>query len=194
MKAPDLIALVSFALAGLLVLKAGLKRVVLLLVSIGMLALLFSIFSRVERTPQPRIHRDNETPAKQLPSHEEMGKILKEMADAGNADWSKAYPHGYIVFGQATERMLHEDRLRDASVEMDFNFVEVAVDHKKQIILVRLPNIVVSYTDGGQPLEYAGNLERLRFVVRQPVQSMSSQKVFFEVLDTDRKIFLMGLK
>lgn len=194
MKAPDLIALVSFALAGLLVLKAGWKRVVLLLVSVGMLALLFSIFSRLERTPRPKVRRQNEAPVKQIASQEEMGKILKQISDSGKEDWSKAYPHGYIIFGPATERIMHEDQLHDASVEMDFNFVEVAVDHKKQIILVRLPNIVISYTDGGEPLEYAGNLERLRFVVRQPVKSMSSSKVFFEVLDTDKKIFLMGLK
>lgn len=194
MKAPDLVALASFALAGLLVLRPGLKRVVLLLVSIGMLALLFSILSHLERTPRSQVHRENEVPAKQMPSREEMGKILKEISDSGRADWSKTYPHGYIIFGQAAEGIMYEDQLHDAGVDMDFGFVEVAVDHTRQIILVRLPNIVISYRDGTQPLEYAGNLERFRFVVRQPVQSMSSEKVFFEVLDTDRKIFLMGLK
>jgi hypothetical protein len=175
---------------------AGSKKLILLVALVGLVLLLVSILSRMEKSGANPVSKPSNAnrPSKQAPSEEAVRELLKQKSISGKTEWDTAYPHGYIIFSAADGRIIHDSQLHDPEVQMDLDGVRAAIDQEKRIIVISVPTVLVTSTPGGQPQEYAGSLERFRFEEHQPVASKSMPTMFIEVIDASKTIFLIGFK
>src|SRR5256886_4456572 len=112
--------------------------------------------------------------------------ILKQTALSASAELASAYPGGYLLLGIANGRIIYEPKTdtfimtASASIDRTNNLLTVAIKYLKiqGPINVQLTNVT----------------ETFPFIENRARASSFSSRVYYEMLDTSKNIFVIGLK
>ncbi|SRR6266446_4471605 len=106
-------------------------------------------------------------------------------------DLSIRYPAGFVIFGISNGHIVRE--IKGVEVEGDWDGFKVELDTATNKMAFDIPYLNVSIK--GHPYrEIVRVIERGLFLEKQPVPSWAVPGMYYEVLDMEKKIFLIGFK
>jgi hypothetical protein len=121
--------------------------------------------------------------------------LVKKKSLDGMAEFAGRYRHGYLIFGLSPDGspVTYQGELREViRMEVDWSDLRVKPTDSGRM-LISLPTILIQFKAGGSR-EYYKNLEEAPFVENEPIASRVVQGMFYEVLDVEKRIFLIGFK
>lgn len=131
----------------------------------------------------------------QGPSVEDVRKLLKDEMVNRATDFANKYPHGYVIFGATPGGpLIWETKLRNIKIDTKWDSLRFRVNMADKTIQVNVPSMVISFPDGREPSRSWNNVENLWYEDNKPIASVSEPGMYYELLDFDRHIFLVGFK
>jgi hypothetical protein len=107
------------------------------------------------------------------------------------------YPSGCALFGVADGKIVpfYPNVPQAEKIEADWNSVTIKINEPAQRLTIHLPNFRVLHLNPPGPTSYAWNNEEIEVPFKERVQIQSMfEGLYYEVLDIQKKIFLVGFK
>ena len=126
-------------------------------------------------------------------SRETVREQIREIITPASAlsDLSARYPAGFVIFGISNGHIVRE--VKGVEVEGDWDGFKVELDTATNKMAFDIPYLNVSIK--GHPYRKLVRVEeRGAFLEKQPVPSWAVPGMYYEVLDMEKKIFLIGFK
>lgn len=128
-------------------------------------------------------------------------KTDEELANLWTAMGSQLlskYPAGCALFGIADGQIVPFEPRISAGIKLDVDWstVRIQIDEEHQLVSIMLPDFrVLHLNPPGDPFHAWGNGEmKVPFRENEPVESDLFPGLFWEVIDAQKKIFVVGFK
>jgi hypothetical protein len=111
------------------------------------------------------------------------------------ADFSKTYPQGYLIFGlgENGEPLVYLPRLKPVRIDVNWRNLRVVIQPSSETMRIDVPSLHIVFPNGGEYITY-GDVEIHPFVINKPIPSLGVTGMYYEFLDFEKKIFLIGFK
>ena len=199
------------------------KAVIWILVAVGLAALCASIFSRskpktgnVNQSAGPSSVQQSASASGNATINQVAGSVtnlninqgglseedrnlLREAVQRNSldrmAELGRKYRHGYLIFGLSPDGLplIQQSALQDVQIQVNWSQLRVQPDQSGQNMRIFVPETLIRYHSGSSAHSW-NNVEQHPFVENQPIPSMTVSGMEFEILDIQRRIFLIGFK
>jgi Ca2+/Na+ antiporter len=127
---------------------------------------------------------------------EEILKILKEKAKNLEGSLAEEYPQGYVLFGKYDGRIVYEPRLKEAELSFDWDKVSLEINQNSGYAKFILRDVYVS--TGGLTMQINRLEEMIPLTIGSEVPTKlfhtQGPKMFYKLVDVERKIFVVGMR
>src|SRR5205823_7667924 len=112
----------------------------------------------------------------------------------GMVEFGKTYQHGYLIFGLSPNGLpvTYQGELQDIRIEVDWSNLRVEPTASGRM-LISMPTILIQFPNG-RSREFYNNLENMPFVENEPIPSVLVPGMYYEVVDAEKRVFLIGFK
>ena len=122
--------------------------------------------------------------------------LLRDKSIAMNRELVEKYPYGYVLFGLSNGQLVYQTQPTDWQIKGDWPNTSLALDlqHNMATLLFKRLEIVNDKTFSAQIFEDFSMSFPLRLNEPMDAHLMFHPKLFCEVIDLEKGVFLVGLK
>jgi hypothetical protein len=121
--------------------------------------------------------------------------LVKQKSFDEMADLTRRYRYGYLIFGLSPDGkpVTYQGELLNVRIDVNWSDLRVSLIDSGSRMQIFVPAITVQFQQGSVD-RYWNNVETQPFVENEPIPSLTVPGMFYEVLNVEKRIFLIGFK
>jgi hypothetical protein len=123
-------------------------------------------------------------------SEDTIRQLINEKAVSANAQLAARYPKGYVIVGIANGKIIYDSKEAPPNLIIDWKSADVKIDSNTGAMTAYIPNLAF---EGSEASDLLIDFPYGDAAVK-PLVNFQGNKLYGEILDQEKRIFVLGMR